>query len=265
MKRALLLGALASVLATVVQHRAVADYIQSKGGGSSTVSNAASSNGRRQMRWAIASTSDTVYSEVSSPLAPYGAGAKTASPLTSRNAILFSVGSATNTTDGDLTSAAIARGNWSPSLAGTVRPQTAAAITDWLTLDTNTGTCGPGAGSTMVIAQASVGCATDQMAGVIHDSRSTLSTTNWLCCSGNGTTQSCTDTGVALSGGTDYSLVVTLTSSTLTCTVNGTSVSKSTHLPTGTADLKLNWGAMNNANAATAGPFWSALTLDLPF
>lgn len=54
---------------------------------------------------------------------------------------------------------------------------------------------------------------------------------NWMCCSGDGTNYSCSSTGVAVATSTEYELTLNWRAAgTLTCTVNGTSVSKTTNL-----------------------------------
>jgi hypothetical protein len=62
---------------------------------------------------------------------------------------------------------------------------------------------------------------------------------NVYCCSADGSNQSCVDMGFTIVDGTDYKMVMDYSNpNLLRCTVNGTTVTKSTNLPTG-ADL---WG-----------------------
>jgi len=73
---------------------------------------------------------------------------------------------------------------------------------------------------------------------------------NWLCCSGDGTTHGCTSTGVAVAVSTEYALTVDHgTAGTLSCTVNGTTVTKSTNLPTGTNNIGIVNGITTNSAA----------------
>jgi hypothetical protein len=72
----------------------------------------------------------------------------------------------------------------------------------------------------------------------LSDFKNTGNTTDWLCCSGNGTNYSCVTTGVAVVASTEYVLKSDWTSAaTLVCSVNGTSVSKSTHISTNATQL----------------------------
>jgi len=71
------------------------------------------------------------------------------------------------------------------------------------------------------------------------------SDTKWQCASGDGTTSSATDTGVTVTAGHYYDIILDLsTSGTLVCSVtdNGgayTTVTKTTNLPTGATNLGL--------------------------
>lgn len=79
---------------------------------------------------------------------------------------------------------------------------------------------------------------------------------NWQCCSADGTTGSCEDTGVPGTASTEYELVADWSGDTLTCTVNGTSVSKSTNLPARTHDAMRIWAIIVTTDAvATARNF----------
>lgn len=83
--------------------------------------------------------------------------------------------------------------------------------------------------------------------GIAYDTGGTGNITDWLCCSGDGSNYSCITTGVTVAGATDYTMEVDWSSSgTLTCSVNGTSVSKATNLSTAATDI---------------GPFSSMTTL----
>lgn len=87
--------------------------------------------------------------------------------------------------------------------------------------------------------------------GVGYDTGGTGNVTDWLCCSGNGTNYSCTTTGVAVAASTEYTVVVDWTTEgTLTCSVNGTSVSKTTHLSTAAINLGV-YNALTTLTAAS--------------
>lgn len=57
----------------------------------------------------------------------------------------------------------------------------------------------------------------------------------WMCCAADGSNQSCTSTGITVAINTDYTMVVDFSNaSAITCTVNGTSVTHSTNIPSST-------------------------------
>lgn len=82
-----------------------------------------------------------------------------------------------------------------------------------------------------------------------YDTAATGNTTDWLCCSGDGTNSSCATTGAAVAASTEYTLTVDWTTAgSLVCTVNGTSVTKSTNLSTNA----VNFGPYNTLTSLTA-------------
>lgn len=82
-----------------------------------------------------------------------------------------------------------------------------------------------------------------------YDTAGTGNTTDWLCCSGDGTNSSCTTTGIAVAASTEYTLTADWTTAgELVCTVNGTSVTKTTNLSTNAVNL----GVYNTLTSLTA-------------
>jgi hypothetical protein len=85
---------------------------------------------------------------------------------------------------------------------------------------------------------------------VAYDTNGTGNTTDWLCCSGDGTNHSCITTGVAVVAGTEYTITTDWTTGgSLVCTVNGTSVSKGTNLSTAAINLGPYIGITTNSAA----------------
>ena len=85
--------------------------------------------------------------------------------------------------------------------------------------------------------------------GIAYDTGGTGNVTDWLCCSGDGANYSCTTTGVAVAIDTDYVMSVDWsTVGTLRCTVNSTSVNKTTNLATGATNM----GPYNNITTLAA-------------
>ncbi len=83
--------------------------------------------------------------------------------------------------------------------------------------------------------------------------------TNWQLCSANGTTASCVDTGVVAAADTEYYIDLDYSvAGTLTGTVNGTSVSKTTHLPGGAnpEEAITHEVSFSSLNAATQNLYW---------
>lgn len=94
-----------------------------------------------------------------------------------------------------------------------------------------------------------VGASSIDFVGLAYDTSGVGNVTDWLCCSGDGTNYSCASTGVAVSASTEYTLSVDWTTAgNLICTVNGSSVSKSTNLSTAAVNL----GVYNALTSLTA-------------
>ena len=93
-----------------------------------------------------------------------------------------------------------------------------------------------------------IGALATRYVGLRHSSA--VGDVNWQCASGDGTTGSVVDTGVPVSASTAYTVVIDWTvDGTLTCAVNGVSVTKTTELDsTQTANL----GIQNSLTTLTA-------------
>lgn len=76
---------------------------------------------------------------------------------------------------------------------------------------------------------------------------------NWYCCSGNGASYSCDDTGVAVLASTQYTITLDWTSATqLACTINGADTPKTTTLSTNTVGLG-SYNALTSLTVLTGG------------
>ena len=85
---------------------------------------------------------------------------------------------------------------------------------------------------------------------VAYDTNGTGNTTQWLCCSGDGTNHSCVTTGVTVAVSTEYTITADWTTGgSLVCTVNGTSVSKGTNLSVAAINLGPYIGITTNSAA----------------
>ena len=85
---------------------------------------------------------------------------------------------------------------------------------------------------------------------VAYDTGGTGNTTDWLCCSGDGTNYGCSTTGVAVAASTEYTITLDWTTvGSLVCTVNGTRVTKTTNLSTAAVGLGF-YNALTNLTAA---------------
>lgn len=89
---------------------------------------------------------------------------------------------------------------------------------------------------------------------------------NWLCCSGDGSTFSCSDTGVTVAASTEYEITVDLSSiSSLRCSVrplagSTSTVTKTNNLPVASTSLSIH-NALTTLNAAARNHFiaWGEL------
>ncbi len=97
---------------------------------------------------------------------------------------------------------------------------------------------------------------------VAYDTAGNGNTTDWLCCTGDGTDYSCITTGVAVAVSTEYTISVDYSSgSAVVCTVNGTSVSKSTNLPGAAANLGV-YNAITTLSAAAVNHHAAKMALE---
>lgn len=95
-----------------------------------------------------------------------------------------------------------------------------------------------------------------------YDTAATGNTTDWLCCSGDGTNSSCVTTGVAVVASTEYTLTADWTTAgSLVCTVNGTSVTKSTNLSTNAVNLGI-YNTLTSLSAAAKNHFIAKQALE---
>jgi hypothetical protein len=265
MKRLAILWGIALALTVLCVGIALADDFhgasgagQAQGGGATSAMPPAA--GRKQYNYFVPDTVAAVHSGTTA-LTQYGAGVKAAGPTSTRHGISYALPATAGNTDATITGA-VTRAGFKPKISTVISLGSTTSITHFFALDNNSGTCNIGSGSTQFTAQTAGGSCTNHMAGLYHDTRGAQST-KWLCCSSDGTSWSCSDTGVTVATSTDYTLIADLSQpGTLTCTVNGTSVAKSNNLPAAATDLKLNWGAMNNVSSANTGPNWAGVSLD---
>jgi hypothetical protein len=88
-------------------------------------------------------------------------------------------------------------------------------------------------------ASTSGGNSTTNFVAVGYDAGSSCNS-SWCCCSGNGTNYSCTSMGgdASVAINTEYTITLDWTvSGTLTCTINGVSLDKTTHLSTASTSM----------------------------
>lgn len=177
--------------------------------------------------------------------APTAVGTATASPQTDAMYVNYASTAAINAQAGHNLSAVQTRGNWQPRFSTVVR--TDAAVTNqriWSGLTSATLTA-------VQVNTSSTASATSFVA-VGYDTSGVGDNTNWVCCSGSGANYSCTSTGVPVAASTSYSISVDWSSAaTLRCTVNGTSVTRSTLLPATTTNLAI-YNAATRLVTATA-------------
>lgn len=85
---------------------------------------------------------------------------------------------------------------------------------------------------------------------------------NWQCCSGNGSAYSCDNTGVSVDANTEYQIILDWTTEgTLVCSINGTSVSKTTNLSTNAVGLGT-YNALTTLTAAARKHFIAKFALE---
>lgn len=85
---------------------------------------------------------------------------------------------------------------------------------------------------------------------------------NWQCCSGNGSNYSCDNTGVAVDANMEYQIILDWTTEgTLVCSINGTSVSKTTNLSTNAVGLGT-YNALTTLTAASRNHFIAKFALE---
>ncbi len=172
-------------------------------------------------------------------------GTATASPQTDLMYLNYASAAAINSQAGHALSAVQTRGNWGPKYTAIVR--TEAAVTNrriWAGLTS----------ATMPAIQVNTASTASAVsfAAIGYDTTGVGDNTNFVCCSGNGVNYSCTTTGVAVAASTVYTLTVDWsTAGTLVCSVNGTSVSRSTLLPALTTNLAI-YNASTRLTAAGA-------------
>lgn len=169
---------------------------------------------------------------------PTASGTATAQPaLSDRMFVRYASAVASGSVAGIIGAANLTRPSYRPKLSALVRTDT--------TIDSRRIWTGVSEASLAAL-PASLGTAasTNDFAAIVYD---TGVSSNWLCCSGDGTNYSCSDTGIAVAPSTDYILLVDWSSaSQLLCSVNGTSIVKTTNL---------------SASAINIGPYSAATTL----
>jgi hypothetical protein len=251
---ALLAGAVCATFTHGHDAQAGIRYSGKSGGSAASVS--AINTKRVQRAWRLQGSTAVTYDDApagAGSVASYGAGVRSAAPLSTRPGLACSMPAGAGATCGFQTGPVV-RPGWLPKLYTEIRPGSVANITHTFLFNGSAGgTCNIGAGSTQFTPAASYACTTTHM-GIVQDTRSG-SPTQWWCCSGDGVNASCISTGVNASAGTDYELLVDAsTAGTLSCSVNGTTVSKSTNLPASGLDTAINFVMMNNQAGANTGP-----------
>lgn len=85
---------------------------------------------------------------------------------------------------------------------------------------------------------------------------------NWYCCSGNGVSYSCDNTGVAVAASTQYTITLDWTSATqLVCTINGADTPKTTTLSANAVGLG-SYNALTTLSAAARNHFIAKIALE---
>ena len=116
--------------------------------------------------------------------------------------------------------------------------------------------------ATLVTNTAGTTASTTDFMAIGYDTNGNGNTTDWLCCSGDGTDYSCVTTGVTVAVSTEYTISVDYSAgSPLVCTVNGTSVSKATNLPGAAANLGV-YNAVTTLSAAIVNHFAAKMALE---
>lgn len=177
-------------------------------------------------RWVVIGSGGTAFTAVGG-VALTNNGTRTASSQTDSYYVNFASAATANTVAGATQAFTQVRGNYRPKL--TVMLRTDAATTSrrmWVALTSAALSTTDGTGA---LATRYVGLRYSTNAGDV----------NWQCASGDGTTGSVVDTGVAVTANTAYAITLDWTvSGTLVCTVNGVSVNKTTNIDaTQTANL----------------------------
>lgn len=86
-----------------------------------------------------------------------------------------------------------------------------------------------------VVANASQALAT-HFVGVAYDTASNVNAADWLCCSGDGTTATCSDTGIAVTANTEYTVALDWSNAnSLSCIMVNAKITKMTNLSTSTS------------------------------
>lgn len=103
---------------------------------------------------------------------------------------------------------------------------------------------------------------TASFVAIAYDTSGVGNTTDWLCCSGDSANYSCTTTGISVSPDTEYTMIIDWsTLGSLTCTVNGSSVVKTTNLSTATVNIGP-YSSIRTLTAAVANHFIAKQSLE---